>query len=166
MTSVARVLTAVILAKQIAGGLDHRVALVLYLVLLLAGAWPVVTAWLRVLPAEREPFAEADETSQKEERDAFAIFLLANITLSLLLRIPGVSAERLSAPLTRLLSAEWANHIVMVGFIWFGFIPGLAAAYGLIRSNPLRWPLIVSGAVTLTLWLASPFLLGSIRGSE
>jgi hypothetical protein len=77
-----------------------------------------------------------------------------------------VSAERLSAPLTRLLSAEWANHIVMVGFIWFGFIPGLAAAYGLIRSNPLRWPLIVSGAVTLTLWLASPFLLGSIRGSE
>jgi hypothetical protein len=155
-----------IFAAQIAGGLDHRLALVLYLLLLLAAAWPVVTAWLRVLPAESEPFAAADTTPQNEERDAFAIFLLANITLSLLLRIPGVSAERLSAPLGKLLSPEWANHIVMVGFIWFGFIPGLAAAYALIRTNPLRWPLIVGGAVTLTLWLTSPFLLGSIRGAE
>ena len=65
-----------IVTAQIAAGLDHRLALVLYLLLLLATAWPVVTAWLRVLPAEREPFAGADETSQKEGRDAFAIFLL------------------------------------------------------------------------------------------
>ena len=151
---------------QIAGRLDHRLALVLYLLLLLVAAWPVVTAWLRMLPAEREPFAAVDETSQKEERDAFAIFLLVNITLSLLLRIPGVSAERLSAPLTKLLSAEWANHVVMIGLIWFGFIPGLAAAYALIRPNPLRWPLAIGGSLTLSLWLASPFLLAAIRGSE
>ena len=155
-----------IFATQIAGGLDHRLALVLYLLLLLVAAWPVVTAWLRVLPAEREPFAAADETSQKEERDAFPIFLLANVTFSLLLRIPGVSTERLSAPLTKLLSAEWANHVVMIGFIWFGFIPGLAAAYALIRPNPLRWPLAIGGVSTLGLWLASPFLLAAIRGSE
>jgi hypothetical protein len=155
-----------IFATQIAGGLDHRLALVLYLLLLLAAAWPVATAWLRLLPAEREPFAAADEPSQKEERDAFAIFLLANITLSLLLRIPGLSIEKLSAPLTKLLSTEWSNHVVMISSIWCGFIPGLAAAYALIRPNPLRWPLAIAGALTLSLWLASPFLIAAVRGSE
>jgi hypothetical protein len=155
-----------IVTAQIAGGLDHRLALVLYLLLLLATAWPVVTAWLRVLPAEREPFAAADETSQKEERDAFAIFLLANVSLSLLLRIPGVDSGALAGYLAKWLPADWANHVVMVGFIWFGFIPGLAAAYALIRPNPLRWPLAIGGALALGLWLAAPFLSAAIRGSE
>jgi hypothetical protein len=153
-------------ATQTAGGLDHRLALVLYLLLLLAAAWPVVTAWLRVLPAEREPFATADETSPKEERDAFAIFLLANISLSLLLRIPGVDSGALASYLAKWLPEDWANHVVMVGFIWFGFIPGLAAAYALIRPNPLRWPLAIGGTLTLGLCLAAPFLFAAIRGSE
>jgi len=155
-----------IVTAQIAGGLDHRVALVLYLLLLLATAWPVVTAWLRLLPAEREPFAAAEETSQKEERDAFAIFLLANISLSLLLRIPGVDSVALAGYLAKWLPGDWAKHVVMVGFIWFGFIPGLAAAYALIRPNPLRWPLAIGGALALALWLAAPFLSAAIRGSE
>jgi hypothetical protein len=153
-------------AAQIAGSLDHRLALVLYLLLLLAAACPAVMAWLRVLPTEREPFAVPGETPDKEERDAFAIFLLANISLSLLLRIPGVDSAALAGHLAKWLAADWSNHVVMVGFIWFGFIPGLAAAYALIRPNPLRWPLVIGGALTLCLWLVSPFLLASIRGAE
>ena len=146
--------------------LDHRLALVLYVLLLLAAAAPIVVAWLRLLPPEREPFAMAGEKMDPEDRDAFAIFLLVNITLSLVLRIPGVNAGTLSAPLTKWLGPEWANHVVMVSFIWFGFIGGLAAAYSLIRKNPLRWPLVMGGALTLCLALASPFLLEAIRGTE
>jgi len=155
-----------LLAAQITGGLDHRLALILYLLLLLAAASPVVIAWLRVLPAEREPFAAPGEKPQKEERDAFAIFLLANISLSLLLRIPGVDSAALAGHAAKWFPAEWANHVVMVGFIWFGFIPGLAAAYALIRANPVRWPLVIGGILTLGLWLAAPFLIAAIRGAE
>jgi hypothetical protein len=153
-------------ATQIAGALDHRLALVLYLLLLLAAAWPVAMAWLRVLPADRDPFAAPDDTPNREEQDAFAIFLLVNISLSLLLRIPGVNSGALARHLAKWLATDWANHVVMVGFIWFGFIPGLAAAYALIRPNPLRWPLVVGGVLTLGLWLAAPFLLAAIGGAQ
>jgi hypothetical protein len=147
--------------------LDHRLALVLYVLLLLAAAAPVVIGWLRLLPPEREPFTSSGETSREEDGDVFAVFLLANITLSLLLRIPGINyPDALSVPLAKWISPEWANHVVMVGFIWFGFIGGLAAAYSLIRKNPLRWPLVFGGAFTLLLSLASSALLGSIRGAE
>lgn len=146
--------------------LDHRLALVLYVLLLLAAAAPVVIGWMRLLPPEREPFAMAGEKPNGDERDVFAVFLLANITLSLLLRIPGVNAEMLLGPLTKWLAPEWANHVVMVGLIWFGFIAGLAAAYSLIRRNPLRWPLVLGGALTLLLSLVAPFLVSAIRGAE
>jgi hypothetical protein len=146
--------------------LDHRLALVLYVMLLLAAAAPIVVGWMRLLPPEREPFAMPGEKADREDRDVFAIFLLVNITLSFLLRVPGVNADALSVPLTKWLAPEWANHLVMVGFIWFGFIGGLAAAYSLIRRNPLRWPLVIGGALTLCLSLVSPLLLGAIRGTE
>lgn len=144
--------------------LDHRLALVLYVLLLLAAAAPIVIGWLRLLPPEREPFALPGEMRREDDRDVFAVFLLVNITLSLLLGIPGINADGVSVLLAKWISPEWANHVVMVGFIWFGFIGGLAAAYSLIRRNPLRWPLVVGGAFTLLLSLASPVLLRSIRG--
>jgi hypothetical protein len=146
--------------------LDHRLALVLYVLLLLAAAVPVVIGWLRLLPPEREPFALPGETQPEDDGDVFAVFLLVNVTLSLFLRLPGVNAEALSAPLTKWLAPDWTNHVVMVGFIWFGFIGGLAAAYSLIRRNPLRWPLVFGGAFTVLLSLVSPVLLASIRGPE
>jgi hypothetical protein len=146
--------------------IDHRLALVLYVLLLLAAAAPIAVAWLRLLPQEREPFAMPGEKVDREDRDVFAIFLLVNMTLSLLLRIPGVNAQALEPLLTKWLAPEWANHVVMLGFIWFGFIGGLAAAYSLIRKNPLRWPLIFAGAFTLLLSLVGPTLTGAIRAAE
>jgi uncharacterized BrkB/YihY/UPF0761 family membrane protein len=50
----------------------------------------------------------------------------------------------------------------MIAFIWFGFIPGLAAAYSAVRANPIRWQLLVGGVLTLVLWLAGPWLLTAI----
>jgi len=143
--------------------IDHRLALVLYVLLLLAAAAPVAIGWLRLLPPEREPFAPSAEKPARGQRDGFAVFLLANITGSLLLHIPGVSAGTMAGLLARWLGPEWANHVMMVGFIWFGFVGGLAAAYSLIRTNPLRWPLVCGGSLTLLLSLAGPALAAAIR---
>ncbi len=145
--------------------LDARLALVLLILLLTAAAAPIVLAWMALLPAERDPFASPGESSSKKPRDAFAIFLLVNISVGLLVRIPGVHAEWLSAQVTKLLPPDWAENVLMVGAAWFGFIPGLAAAYSAVRANPIRWQLLVSGVLTLILWLVGPWLLNAISSS-
>ena len=142
--------------------LDARVALVLFILLLVATAAPIISGWLALLPSEREPFAFPDESSGKKPRDAFAIFLLANISLSLLQRIPGIDVAAISSHITRLLPAEWGENVLMIVFIWFGFIPALAAAYSAVRANPIRWQLLAGGVLTLTLWLVGPWSLNAI----
>ena len=142
--------------------LDGRVAVVLLVLLLAAAAAPIVLGWLALLPSEREPFALPGESSSKKPRDPFAIFLLVNISVGLLLRFPGVHAEWLSSQVTRLLPPDWAENTVMIGAIWLGFIPGLAAAYSAVRANPIRWQLLVGGILTLILWVAGPWLLNTI----
>lgn len=146
--------------------MDHRLALVLYVLLLLGAAAPVAAAWLLLLPPERDPFASPHENPSGTARDAFAVFLLVNITLSLLLRIPGIDAQALAAPLAKWISPAWANHAVKLALIWFAFTGGLAAAYSLIRKNPLRWPLVFGGAFTLLLSLSASTLASAIRGAE
>ena len=153
------------LATVIFVGLDARLALVLLILLLMAAAAPIVFGWMALLPAERDPFAPAGEPRSKKPRDAFAIFLLVNISAGLLLRIPGVHAEWLSSQVTRLLPPDWAENAVMIGPLWFGFVPGLAAAYSAVRANPIRWQLLVGGVLTLILWLVGPWLLNAISSS-
>jgi hypothetical protein len=142
--------------------LDARLTLVLLILLLTSAAAPIVLGWMALLPAERDPFAPAAEARSKKPRDAFAIFLLANISVSLLLRIPGVHAEWLWSQVTRLLPPDWVENALIIGAVWFGFISGLAAAYSAVRANPIRWQLLVGGILTLILWLAGPWLLNAI----
>jgi hypothetical protein len=153
------------LASEIVLVLDARVALVSLMLLSMAAVAPIVLGWLALLPSEREPFAFAGESGGKKQRDPFAIFLLVNISISLLLRIPGLDAVALSSRIARLLPAEWGENTVMIAFIWFGFIPGLAAAYSAVRANPIRWQLLVGGVLTLVLWLAGPWLLTALVGT-
>jgi hypothetical protein len=153
------------LAPIISVALDARLALVLLILLLIAAAAPIVLGWMALLPAERDPFAPAGESRSKKPRDAFAIFLLANISVGLLLRMPGVHAEWLSSQVTKLLPPDWTENTLMIGAVWFGFIPGLAAAYSAVRANPIRWQLLVGGVLTLILWLVGPWLLNAISTS-
>ncbi len=152
-------------ASMIFVALDARLALVSLILLLIVTAAPIVLGWMELLPAEREPFASPGESRSKKPHDPFAIFLLANISVGLLLRIPGVHAEWLSSQITRLLPPDWAQNAVMVGTVWFGFVPGLAAAYSAVRANPIRWQLLVGGVLALILWLAGPWLLNAISAA-
>ena len=126
--------------------MDARLALIIYAVLLSAAAGPIAVGWLALLPHEREPFAAPDEQPEKKDRDPFAIFLLANVSLSLLLRLPGADYALHSLGSLRWVSGTYADQAVMIAFIWFGFVPGLAAAYSAVRANPIRWPLLVGCA--------------------
>ena len=152
------------LAPIISVALDARLALVLLILLLIAAAAPIVLGWMALLPEERDPFAPGESRSKKP-RDPFAIFLLANVSVGLLLRIPGVHAEWLSSQVTKLLPPDWTENTLMIGAVWFGFIPGLAAAYSAVRANPIRWQLLVGGVLTLILWLVGPWLLNAISTS-
>jgi hypothetical protein len=144
--------------------MDPRLALVLFVLLLLAASAPIVLGWLALLPSEREPFAAPGEIRTKAPRDAFAIFLLVNISLSVLLRVPGFAGTPLSFYIATIIPPDWADHALMIAFIWFGFIPGMAVVYSAVRANPIRMPLIVGGALALILWLAGPWLLATIVG--
>jgi hypothetical protein len=138
--------------------LEPRLALFGYVLLLLAAATPAVLAWLALLPHEREPFAAPGQVSPKKTRDAFAIFLLANVSLSILFRVPGVEEKVNTAFPSTWLQDDTRELALMIAFVWFGLAQGLAAAYSAARANPIRWLLLAAGALTLALWLAGPWL--------
>ena len=155
-----------LIVAAIVTAMDARLALVLFVLLMLGAAGAIVLGWLALLPAEREPFAAPGEARIKKPRDAFAIFLLANLSLAVMLRLPGFNGTPLSLYLATIFPPEWADHALMIGFIWFGFVSGLAVVYAAVRANPIRLPLIVGGVLTLILWLAGPWLLAAIAGTQ
>ena len=142
--------------------MDARIALIFYLLLLLAAVVPVAMGWMALLPHEREPFATPGAAPEKKLRDRFAIFLLANISLTVLLRVPGVEREFRSLNLIARIFGENAEQALMFVFIWIGFVPWLAAAYSIARPNQIRFALVAGGTLAAVLWLAGPWLISQI----
>jgi hypothetical protein len=145
---------------------DRRLALVLFVLLMLGAVGAIVVGWLALLPSEREPFAAPGEARVKKPRDLIAIFLLVNLSLSVVLRLPGFNGTPLSFYLATIIPPDWADNALLIVYVWFGLTSVLAAAYSIIRSNPIRVPLIVGGALTMMLWLAGPWLLAAIAGAK
>ena len=145
------------------GHLNPRLAAFLVMVLLVAAAIPLALGWTRILPPEREPFSRPDLPRKKPKLDLFALFLLLNVSLSLVAAIPRIADTLHLDSLLGLLPATWAEQVAMVSLIWLVFIPAFAAAYSAVRSNPIRAQLIVGGILVLALWLLSPTLLGSLN---
>ena len=152
--------------------LDHRLALVALTVFLLAAAAPLAYAWARLLPEEPPPFETAPAAApQKEapsngearhERDPFAVFLLICVTLSYILRFPGLPLSAALQRISALMPQDYFNWLLLGGHAFFVVVPGLAAAYSAVRANPIRWQLLVGGILTLILWVAGPWLLNTI----
>jgi hypothetical protein len=144
------------------GHLNPRLAAFFMIVLLVGAAIPLALAWTKILPPEREPFSRPDLQRPKARLDFFALFLLINVSLSLLAAIPRIADTLHLDSLVRLLSSSWAEQLTIVALIWLVFVPALAAAYSAVRPNPIRPNLIVGGILVLALWLLSPTLLGSL----
>ncbi len=151
--------------------MDHRLALVAFAALLIAAAAPLASAWARLLPEEPPPFevpapSPPEQTpSNRETRrkgDPFAIFLLLCITLSFLLKFPGLPVAAALQRLSGMLPPDYFNWLVLGARVFFAAMPGLAAVYSAIRPNPMRIPLIVAGVFVILLWFLSPMLRAAI----
>jgi|ERR1700682_617010 len=152
--------------------IDHRVALVAVAALLLSAAAPLAYAWARLLPEEPPPFeapagAPAPEGlpsnwQSPAKKDPFAVFLLGCVTLSYVLKFPGLPLATGLQWLSTLLPTDYLNCTVLGGRAFFVVVPGLGAAYSALRPNPVRIALIVGGLLVLALWLVSPMLRAAI----
>jgi hypothetical protein len=152
--------------------IDHRLALLALAALLIAAAAPVAYAWARLLPEEPPPFgvpavsppAEdlAPNPKSPAKKDFAAVFLLVCVTLSYVLRLPGLPLVAGLQWLSTLLPADCFNWTLRAGRWFFVVVPGVAAAYSVLRPNPMRIALIIGGLLVLALWLVSPMLRAAI----
>jgi hypothetical protein len=152
--------------------IDHRLALLALAALLVAAAAPLAWCWARLLPEEPPPFEIAaagpppadlaSDLKTPAKKDPFAVFLLVCVTLSYVLRFPGLPLAAGLQWLSTLLPADYFNWTVLGGRAFFVVVPGLAAAYSALRANPLRIALMVAGVLVLLLWLVSPALRAGI----
>ena len=152
--------------------IDHRLALLALAALLLAAAAPLAYAWARLLPEEPPPFEVraaglppenlASNGRSPAKKDLLAVLLLACVTLSYLLRFPGLPLATGLQWLFTLLPADYFTWAVLGARWFFIVVPGLAAAYSALRPNPMRIALIAGGLLVLALWLVSPMLRAAI----
>jgi len=152
--------------------IDHRLALLALAALLIAAAAPLAYAWARLLPEEPPPFEVRAAGLPPEDfisngkspvkKDLWAVFLLACVTLSYLLRFPGLPLAAGLQWLSTLLPADYFTWAVLGARWFFIAVPGLAAAYSALRPNPMRVALIAGGLLVLALWLVSPMLRAAI----
>jgi hypothetical protein len=138
--------------------IDHRLALVLLSALILAAAAPIAAAWARLLPAEREAFARPGDARPRQPRDSFAIVLLCFVTISFLIRLPGIPLDAIRPWLEAHLFAPWPERLLGSASFLLVFLPGFASCYAILRPNPLRRPLLWAGVLVLLLWFATPYL--------
>jgi hypothetical protein len=142
--------------------MDHRVALVVLVVLNVADAAPLALAWIRFLPEEPPPFA-APSSSSDDTINALDIasplltfFLLALVTFGYVLRFPGFP---LNVPLHWLhsfFSDSDIGWIVFAVYTFFVVSLGLTACYAAVHATRMRLPLVLAATFTLALWLLTP----------
>jgi hypothetical protein len=151
--------------------IDHRLALVAFAALLIAAAAPLASAWARLLPEEPPPFevpapSSAEQTPSNPEirrkGDPFALCLWLCMTLSFLLKFPGLPVAAVLQSLSARMPPDYFNWLVLGARAFFAAVPGLAAVYSAIRPNPIRIPLIVAGVFVILLWCLSPMLRAAI----
>jgi hypothetical protein len=152
--------------------MDHRLALILLAALLISAGAPLAYAWARVLPEDKPPFGVTPEGTASEDvapsekispkKDPLAVFLLTCVTVSYVLRFPGLPLSTGLQWLATLLPADYFPWVVMGGRVFFLSVPGLAAVYSALRPNPVRIALAAGGLLVVALWLLSPLLQKAI----
>lgn len=147
--------------------LDPRLAFLILCTLLIAAAIPIAFAWACLLPEEPPPFrfnhsskrGIFDDTSSREEqnprRDPAAIALLLGITFSYAVQLPGLPKVLRFNTVPAIVPHDTLGWIEFALAWFFLAIPGLAAAYAILRPNFLRIPLLAAGVLVILLWLLS-----------
>jgi hypothetical protein len=150
--------------------MDHRLAFVALVALLIGAGTPLAFAWARLLPEDAPPFPiepgsfpsvdhEMPEERPGSNKDHWiAAPLLFCLTVAFVFRVPGFPSGTVLAWVGGRIpgvSEHWSAIAarVIVALIAIG-----VGACGALRPGPLRVPLIAAGAMTLLLWFVAPLL--------
>jgi hypothetical protein len=153
------------------GAVEHRAAFVALIALVVGAGIPLAYAWARVLPEDAPPFkiepgsfpsvdlepAPANP-AKKSPRDLISQALLLCITLTYLIRFPGMPLAALIHGLQSAFSTATGNGIASAVRIFLLTGTGIAACVAAVRPGRMRVPLISAAALALLLWLLGPIL--------
>lgn len=150
--------------------MDHRLALITFVALLIGAGTPLAFAWARLLPEDAPPFPiepgsfpsvdhEVPQEQPRRNKDRWiAAPLLFCLTIAFVFRIPGFPSGTVLAWVGGTIpgvSEHWSAIAVQ---IVVALIAGGTGVFGALRTGPLRIPLVAAGAMTLVLWFMAPIL--------
>jgi hypothetical protein len=150
--------------------MDHRLAFVALVALLIAAGMPLAFAWARLLPEDAPPFPiepgsfpsvdheirHAEPSRNKDYRIAAPLLLC--LTIAFVFRIPGFPASTVLTWIDGTIPGVSEPWSVITLQIFIALVAIGAIVFGALRPGPLRIPLIAAGALTLTLWFLAPLL--------
>jgi hypothetical protein len=152
----------------------HQRSAFLALCALVIGAGiPLAFAWARLVPEDAPPFKiepgsypsvefEPAEPTPRHKRDLLSASLVLCITLTYLVRFPGVPLATIVGWLATITSPGTAGGLVVTTRIVLLVGSGLAACIAATRPGRLRVPVIAAAGLTLLLWLLGPILQAAV----
>ncbi|HUE42635.1 MAG TPA: hypothetical protein VMP12_03680 [Candidatus Sulfotelmatobacter sp.] len=150
--------------------MDHRLAFLALVVLLIGAGTPLAFAWVRLLPEDAPPFpiepgsfpSVDDEVPQERpnrKKDYWiAAPLVFCLTIAFVFRVPGFPSATVLAWVGGTIPGVSEHWSVIAIQVVVALIAIGAAVFGALRPGPLRIPLIFASATTLILWFLGPLL--------
>jgi hypothetical protein len=150
--------------------MDHRLAFITLVALLIGASTPLAFAWARLLPEDAPPFPiepgsfpsvdhEVPQEQPSRNRDHWiAAPLLFCLTLAFVFRVPGFPGGTVLAWVGEAIPGMTAHWSVIAVHVIVALIAIGTGVFGALRPGPLRIPLIAAGAMTLLLWFVAPLL--------
>jgi hypothetical protein len=159
--------------------MDHRLAFLVLVGLLVGAGVPLAYGWARLLPEERPPFPiepgsfpwvdeeVGQEPSGKPRWEpAVSVILLSCLTLTFAIRVPGFPSARLAHRLGSMVSSSTEYWLFVSARIVLPVASAAAGVYGALRPGSLRVPLLAAAVLVLLLWFLGPVLqLAVLAGS-
>jgi hypothetical protein len=157
--------------------MDHRLAFVALVALLIAAGTPLAFAWARLIPEDAPPFPiepgsfpsvdhEAPQEQPSRKKDyLIAAPLLFFLTLAFVFRVPGFPSGTFLAWVGGTIPGASDHWSVIAIQVLIALVAIGAGVFGALRPGPLRIPFIATGALILALWFLSPLLLTAMLTS-
>lgn len=150
--------------------MDHRLAFIALVALLIAAGTPLAFAWARLIPEDAPPFPiepgsfpsvdhEAPQEQPSRKKDYWiAVPLLFLLTIAFVFRVPGFPSGTILAWVGGTIPGVSEHWSVIAVQVLIALIAVGAAVFGALRPGPLRIPFIVTGALILAMWFLGPLL--------
>jgi hypothetical protein len=159
--------------------IDHRVALVALVGLLVAAGVPLAFGWARLLPEEPPPFPiepgsfpfvdeELPRTLSGKARwePLLAVILLGCLTVAYAIRFPGFPSARLVRWLDAMVSGSTEHWLFVSANVAVPVVSVAAGVYAAFRPGSLRIPLLAAAVLVLLLWFLAPMLHLAVLGGS